>query len=73
VWQVSVLSSNGKEQTVSSPVLGDDGSQAMVELLKVQMAMKDMQVQELHRLLAQTHVLALGRGRPWWKRMLGLA
>ena len=45
---------------------GDDGNDgALVEILREELAEKNRQISELHRLLAQT-ALNAAPGRPWW-------
>ena len=61
-WEVFVAD----DPTIKSDTNDDTDGGALVEILRDELAEKNRQISELHRLLAQT-ALNAAPGRPWWK------
>ena len=63
-WEVFVADDPTVKGVTQDANVTDDG--ALVEILREELAEKNRQISELHRLLAQT-ALNAAPGRPWWK------
>ena len=63
-WEVFVADGPTVKGVTQDANVTDDG--ALVEILREELAEKNRQISELHRLLAQT-ALNAAPGRPWWR------
>ena len=65
-WEVFVADDPTVKGVTQDANITDDGALALVEILREELAEKNRQISELHRLLAQT-ALNAAPGRPWWQ------
>ena len=66
-WEVFVADDPTVKGVTQDGNHGDDGNDgALVEILREELAEKNRQISELHRLLAQT-ALNAAPPRPWWR------
>ena len=64
-WLINVASPNDPQQEPESPALVDQ-MQARIDSLETQLTTRAGEIDQLHRLLAQT-ALNAAPGRPWWR------
>jgi len=65
-WVVNIPDTPPNNTPPLGEVTDDTNGGALVEILREELAEKNRQISELHRLLAQT-ALNAAPGRPWWQ------